>query len=60
MKNKSTLADEYGINKKTLLKHINTPELKDKLKETCYKDSNKVLTPKQVEIIKTYLGNPTK
>ena len=60
MKNKSTLAEEYGINRTTLLRRINTPELKTKLKEACYSDKDRAFTPKQEEIIKSYLGKPIK
>lgn len=54
---KTQLANCYSIGTATLLKWVNSMP-KDTLKKLKYPDRNAILTPKQVEIIVTHLGEP--
>jgi hypothetical protein len=58
--NKTTLAAKYGWHYSFLVKKINTcRELYKELRETAdYNPYQRLITPKQVEIIYKYFGNP--
>ena len=57
MISKTEFAERVGINRKTLIKIIEEhDELYDELKLTVYKHGQYGFTPKQVEIIKEFLG----
>jgi hypothetical protein len=58
--NKSILAQKYGWSLKVLMTRINSnEELYNRLKkETGYHYMTRILTPKQVELIYLYFGEP--
>lgn len=58
--NKTSLANQYGWSLKFLMNKINTTkELYQELKiDAGYRSHMRILTPKQVEIIYKYFGEP--
>ncbi len=56
---KSELADMYGVNRRTILNWLHrSAVLKKKLKEFGYNTNSHLLTPKQVELIFEFIGEP--
>lgn len=54
---KSELSSIYGVSWKTILRMIKrTPELLQQLKESGYRNKQKILTPLQVSIIHKYFS----
>ena len=55
---KSQLAqDYYNVDVKTLMRWINTNfDLLWQLQDAAYKPTNKIFTPKQIQIIRKHLG----
>lgn len=59
-KTKSQLADKYNVDTRTFVNWIkkNVP-LGKELKKLGYHDRDKTFTPKQIEVIYQYIGDPS-